>query len=506
MTRQRSLRPTVLHLPLLLLVVAGPLAAQSWKAGFSAPGTVQSAGQYTDNGTSIALETFSPLLLEPSPTAAFTVVPLSQARALSGLVSTPPPVNQMVISDPKPSLKPATSPDAARFYERGDGAISALGWVNAGFTDLRVSGEVNVQGGPNGQGSQSRQGMFARWDLGNNFYWFALDFSTGTFEIVRAKYFGVFAPLAGSTGKVTGFLNTRSYLLELELVGGTLHGRVYEPWKNGVKGQLVGDTGAVADPSPQLSGVAGFLAEPALQSSFTPLEASFANLAAVSLTKAGAAPVSTASLQISDVPEGARSRHDRARVLLVQGDPEGAVVQLREALKIAPDFVEALSDLAGIRATSANPKLRDSREAVVLAERAVGRMVELFNRRLLSPPSSQEAPGFTKNFLIRTGVTLGAAYSAAGRYSAAPDRRAAPGARKSISLGEAVTDQQAATALEDCAETGTVESVASWVVALARQEYEKTMSAETQALLLAGEELMKSAQERRAAEGLKLPM
>jgi protein O-mannosyl-transferase len=90
-----------------------------------------------------------------------------------------------------------------------------------------------------------------------------------------------------------------------------------------------------------------------------------------------------------------RMRLDYATLLQQTGDLRGAVAQLRQALLLQPDSVEALNNLAWLLATASDDKLRDGAEAVRLAERA---------SRL---PTVKEicVPG-----------TLAAAYAEAGRF------------------------------------------------------------------------------------------
>ncbi|HSN88302.1 MAG TPA: hypothetical protein VL025_16195, partial [Thermoanaerobaculia bacterium] len=291
---------------------------EGWVEPFDQPANLRSVGQYVDAGVTMELESFSAALLEPSPTAEFAIDQVSAARRSSGLVTETQDYQQLVVQESQPALRPNDDPDRTNFYQRADGAISALGWVNEFFRDVRVTGEVNTDGGAGGQGAVSRQGVMARWDLGNNFYWFTVDFSAGIFEIYRARYFGVFAPLEGSTGKIRDFKNTSAYLLEFELAGDTLQGRVYEPGRGGKRGRLVGDTGRIADREPHYEGVSGFLAEPSINAPFTPLHASFGILRSEAI--GSGRPARAANLRVAEVPQAAQARFERARTLARQGD------------------------------------------------------------------------------------------------------------------------------------------------------------------------------------------
>ena len=85
--------------------------------------------------------------------------------------------------------------------------------------------------------------------------------------------------------------------------------------------------------------------------------------------------------------------------ILAEGEQFGdAIKHYREALRLKPNFEVALNNLAWLRATCAQPELRDGREAVQLAERAC----ELSRRR---------NPSFLG--------TLAAAYAEAGRFNEA---------------------------------------------------------------------------------------
>ncbi|MHC4717704.1 MAG: tetratricopeptide repeat protein, partial [Planctomycetota bacterium] len=67
------------------------------------------------------------------------------------------------------------------------------------------------------------------------------------------------------------------------------------------------------------------------------------------------------------------ARMELARLLQARGNEAGALAQYDGVLAFAPDLVEALNNAAWIRATAADPLLRDGERAVRLAEQAVRR-------------------------------------------------------------------------------------------------------------------------------------
>ena len=90
-----------------------------------------------------------------------------------------------------------------------------------------------------------------------------------------------------------------------------------------------------------------------------------------------------------------QTRLDLAGLAFQIGDPLAAAEQYRQVLRVQPDSVEALNNLAFFLATASDDKLRDGAEAVRLAQRA-----------LLQPPvKGMCVPG-----------TLAAAYAEAGRF------------------------------------------------------------------------------------------
>jgi Flp pilus assembly protein TadD len=95
-------------------------------------------------------------------------------------------------------------------------------------------------------------------------------------------------------------------------------------------------------------------------------------------------------------PSTAEGQRDLADMLAEGQQPAAAIRHYQEALRLNPDFLPVLSNLAWLRATCGQSELRDGREAVSLAERAC----QLSQRR-------------NPNFL---GV-LAAAYAEASRFS-----------------------------------------------------------------------------------------
>jgi hypothetical protein len=256
----------------LALAASGAVPAHAqqpaWRAQLAADMVVKSAGEYRLDQTQgmINFESFSPLCLEPSSTATFRIAN-KRARATVN-----PTGKHMVFQDTKAALRRTTGrPD----YVRAEGAISAFAWIDGKFDNVRVTGEINTSGGPKGNGAYSRQGLMARWDQSNNFYWLYVNYAKGTVAIMRSRFFGVMEDLQNSEQKIEGFRNTKSYYLEFDLRGNEMQGRVYE--LRGSNRTLVKETRAV-DPDPFASGISGALAEIAQERIDVPLEASFANL------------------------------------------------------------------------------------------------------------------------------------------------------------------------------------------------------------------------------------
>ena len=94
----------------------------------------------------------------------------------------------------------------------------------------------------------------------------------------------------------------------------------------------------------------------------------------------------------------AEAHYNLAQVLAAQGRGLEAVDQYSAALAQSPDWLPALSELAWIRATHPDSRVRDARQAVSLAERARAR-------------ANGKDP--------TTLDVLAAAYAAAGRFDEA---------------------------------------------------------------------------------------
>ncbi len=73
---------------------------------------------------------------------------------------------------------------------------------------------------------------------------------------------------------------------------------------------------------------------------------------------------------LSSDPEGTETRVRLGRVLTQLGQRAAAVIEYRQALALSPSLASALLDLAWLLATSPEPALRDTAEAVALARRA----------------------------------------------------------------------------------------------------------------------------------------
>lgn len=99
-------------------------------------------------------------------------------------------------------------------------------------------------------------------------------------------------------------------------------------------------------------------------------------------------------------PDSADAHYYMAVAAAGQGRSGEALREYREALRVRPDWPEALNNLALILATDEDPKIRDGREAVVLAERAC----ELTDHQ---------------HALVLD--TLGVAYAEVGRFNEAVD-------------------------------------------------------------------------------------
>ena len=97
-------------------------------------------------------------------------------------------------------------------------------------------------------------------------------------------------------------------------------------------------------------------------------------------------------------PDNVEARNNLGRLLLLQGDTAPAIAAFRKALELRPDWPDALTGLAWALATTPDPALMNSAEAVTLAERAAA---------------------LTGRSNLLAMDALGAAYAAAGRYDEA---------------------------------------------------------------------------------------
>ncbi len=97
-------------------------------------------------------------------------------------------------------------------------------------------------------------------------------------------------------------------------------------------------------------------------------------------------------------PDNVQARANLGLLLSAQGRTAEAMGVLRSALTLTPDFAPALAGLAWIRATAADPALRNAAEAISLGERAVS---------------------VTEGRDVASLDALAAAYAAAGRFTEA---------------------------------------------------------------------------------------
>jgi tetratricopeptide (TPR) repeat protein len=118
-------------------------------------------------------------------------------------------------------------------------------------------------------------------------------------------------------------------------------------------------------------------------------------------------------------PGDSTAHYHLALALRAQGQSKEALAHYRAALEARPDFPEALNNLAWMLATHPNPQIRDSRQALELAERAC-RLTQYKEALMLG--------------------TLGAAYAEAGRFPEAIEA-----AEKAKALAENADDSETAT-------------------------------------------------------------
>jgi tetratricopeptide (TPR) repeat protein len=112
-----------------------------------------------------------------------------------------------------------------------------------------------------------------------------------------------------------------------------------------------------------------------------------------------------------------------ALVLAAEGQVADAVLHYREALKAVPEWPQVLAELAWLLATTPDPAIRNPREALALAERAL---------RSATPPSWAALNA------------MAAALASAGRFSEAAEH-----ARRALEAAVAAGDQAAAVRIRE---------------------------------------------------------
>ncbi len=108
-------------------------------------------------------------------------------------------------------------------------------------------------------------------------------------------------------------------------------------------------------------------------------------------------------------PDSARAHYELGAALVREGKLAEGEEQLAEAARIDPDDAQTLADLALLKATAADPAVRNSLEAVWLAERLVG--MTQYRQRFTWP----------KIVKLRASMVLATAYLSAGRLERARD-------------------------------------------------------------------------------------
>jgi Flp pilus assembly protein TadD len=125
---------------------------------------------------------------------------------------------------------------------------------------------------------------------------------------------------------------------------------------------------------------------------------------------------------IAAEPGNAEAHRGRARALLLRGREGEALDELRETLRLAPEWPVAMGDMTWILARSADPARRDPRAAVELGERAVR-------------ASGERTSGVLD--------ALAAAYAASGRFA-----EAAAAAEKALARAREVGESDLAARIE----------------------------------------------------------
>jgi hypothetical protein len=253
-----------LALPLVLFLV-GAASTSAATVQESFPGTVSITRSGTYNGDNLwTFLSTAAVSLNGSPTAFFTVAN-----------------NQLTTGDPTAALAPNPNPPPP--FIPLSGSISNLAYIPSIFSDQVVTANVNVNVPVGAAGSSSRQGVMARWDFAENFYWLALDFFSGSVAIEKFGNDAAFATLFESP--VKGFDNKQSYKLQFTLMGSTLQGMVFDS-----VGNLILATGPIVDPQSIANGASGLLTEVSSNALYTPIRGSFSNF---SITGAKPATLTT---------------------------------------------------------------------------------------------------------------------------------------------------------------------------------------------------------------------
>lgn len=251
----------------VLAVVSAVALAQTkpgWKATFSVEHkhiALESAGAYTAGGVTLNLDSLGANMMEPNTTGTWKVVTNTRE----------PSKGQLIYRDPVAGLKMRGPTDIP---ERLGGTLASMATVNQVLGDTKISTMVNVTGGPDGRGSQSRQGPMVRWNGSTQYLACFVDFALGTAYFWAGRSAVTYEAL-GKSVPIKGFANTKPYRVELTMVGQTARCQVFD-------GQtLVADTGEIQEPKTPAKGVAGVLVEISLKKPEEPLEGSFSEISAV---------------------------------------------------------------------------------------------------------------------------------------------------------------------------------------------------------------------------------
>ena len=127
------------------------------------------------------------------------------------------------------------------------------------------------------------------------------------------------------------------------------------------------------------------------------------------LPEAAADAVAQGRAAVARAPADADAHHQLGAALAARGIDGEAAAALEQALRLDPAHVEALAELAWLRATSADPAVRDGGQAVAVAERLV--KLSQYRQRF----------SWAKVTKIRHSMILSAAYATAGNFGRAVD-------------------------------------------------------------------------------------